>query len=256
VIEQVFKKRAVESGLIPPGIVLQLFGNISALVTMHRTFRAALAGLQSKYDGGAVLAPGEVIRECLAGIKKTEYAQFVSNLDMAREAYMSLSPEAAQLIAECEKWEPIAKKRWKLTDFIMQPFQRMIRYPLLLRAVLKYTPAPDTDEKAAIEDAITGSEELLGFVPSVVTSFLQDVWWSSVLCDTAHAPFGARSRPPHIRYLNKVKAEMEVRQQLQKIASSTTYSAEITGPETVWLLKMSVCSDHRHHFQVKPPSAY
>lgn len=139
-----------------------MFGNISALVTMHRSFRSSLEEMQKRYAGVAVQSPGPVVRDCLARLEKTEYAQFVSNQDMAREAYNDLDAEGKQLIAECERWEPIAKSRWKLTDFIMQPFQRVVRYPLLLRAILKYTPSSDAAERQAIETAISGSEELLG----------------------------------------------------------------------------------------------
>eukprot|EP00038_Savillea_parva_P004790 m.142202 g.142202 ORF g.142202 m.142202 type:complete len:1139 (+) comp11580_c0_seq2:162-3578(+) len=201
IIEQVFKRRVSESGIVAPRVALQLFGNISALVTMHRQFRTALEQLQHDCDRGALVSPGRVLRDCLAVLEKTEYAQFVSNQDMARVAYNELDEDGAKLVAECEQWEPIAKNRWKLTDFICQPFQRVVRYPLLLRAVLKYTPPSATEEREAIESAITGSEDLLDF-------------------------------------LNQVKAEVEVRRRLQKMAASTTYSADITGPETDWLLKM------------------
>ena len=123
--------------------VYQLFGNITQLLPFHKAFSEKLKALQAQHAGKAIPGIGAVIKEGLLGIRSSAYAMFTSNQKAALEMYHDLdeNPEYIRLkntVEYCEG-DPICN-RLTFADYLAKPLQRLTKYPLLIRELLKNQP--------------------------------------------------------------------------------------------------------------------
>lgn len=205
IIEQVYLRALMTSKALSRELLLVLFGNISDLVKMHKIFCDALVALQNASTSVGVHSAGAVIFQELARLDSTKYAQWVSNQTAAHNAYKGLEPESSERNAldVCEAHPTNAKDRYRYTDFIAKPLQRVMKYPLLLKDILKRLP-----------DSTEWDDERR---------------WLKQASETATS---------RLHYLNKVKKEGETRSRLKCIADKTECSSDISMLESDWLSKV------------------
>lgn len=166
IINNHFRYHALQRGAITANQDYQLFGNISQFLPLHRAFAHKARELQEQYAGTAIPGIGELARNYLQSIDSHVYALFCSNQNIALNYYRELEscPEYERLFHSIQKCEQNAIcERLSYADFLAKPLQRLTKYPLLLKAILKNHPENMPEDRKALEEAITAAEGILSF---------------------------------------------------------------------------------------------
>eukprot|EP00049_Salpingoeca_infusionum_P012546 m.229362 g.229362 ORF g.229362 m.229362 type:complete len:1111 (+) comp15207_c1_seq2:310-3642(+) len=163
--QQLFRRNLVESNSIDPTDILTLFSNLDAIVTTNFPLATTLAQRQREFTGKCVPKVGDILLPGLQTLDRPAYAQFCSNNFKALKLYdklMEENEEFAACVRVIENHPDVDRLRYK--DFLVKPFHRLTKYPLLIKGILKYTPDSKKDEKAALQQCQTIAQELLAYV--------------------------------------------------------------------------------------------
>eukprot|EP00056_Hartaetosiga_gracilis_P004588 m.76390 g.76390 ORF g.76390 m.76390 type:complete len:651 (+) comp11879_c0_seq1:936-2888(+) len=129
-----------------------IFSNIHELLDAHVPFLEELEGVMQKQHGRVVGVP------FLNHMNHFRcYGHFCTQIPEATEKLNELSGKSAAKILDEAKRE--SKQRFALKDLLNVPMQRVLKYPLLIKSILKHTPDSHPD-KVKLEKALEGVQQL------------------------------------------------------------------------------------------------
>eukprot|EP01094_Clydonella_sp_ATCC50884_P002368 TRINITY_DN11815_c0_g1_i1.p1 TRINITY_DN11815_c0_g1~~TRINITY_DN11815_c0_g1_i1.p1 ORF type:complete len:468 (+),score=237.75 TRINITY_DN11815_c0_g1_i1:120-1406(+) len=137
-------------GLVEAYEINSLFKNIEQLYEVNVVLLEKLTAEVMKPDAEQMI--GSVFLEMMEELRK--YNSYSANNQAGVETLdklMATNPQFAAMCAEAKR-QPESRKL-DLGGFITKPFQRICRYPLLLREIRELTPN-DWDDYAALEEAL------------------------------------------------------------------------------------------------------
>ncbi|KAF9576365.1 RHO1 GDP-GTP exchange protein 2, partial [Lunasporangiospora selenospora] len=138
-------------------LIEDVFLNFKGILALNKRLLEDLRARQEQQP--LVESIGDILLAHITGFEQ-EYANYIPQIALAEYAYKkeeAQNPRFAQFLKECTR-HPEAR-RLNLRHFIGQPYQRIPRYPLLLREVVKRTDESVPD-RAAVEEVIRVCSEL------------------------------------------------------------------------------------------------
>jgi RhoGEF domain/PX domain len=146
---------------VPPATVQQIFSNIVAIDQYHQTLRAELGERFEVWSRTQKI--GDVFVRMSPYLKL--YMFYTNNYDQAMLALSAAKKKSSQMekFIVAQREHPLCVDRLRLETLIIAPVQRIPRYILLLRDVLKVTEPehPDYDDlRKAIADIQAIASEL------------------------------------------------------------------------------------------------
>ncbi|KAL3115452.1 hypothetical protein niasHT_020125 [Heterodera trifolii] len=170
VLYKVFYRPMVLQRVASPHLVKLLFGNLDELLKVHSEMCQKMKRL--RLQNGLYGELGSVVEELFCGPcgdkLRATVALFCQNqqhaLDALRHRYNRAKDDPFSLfLAEAEN-NPLCRKL-QLKDMIPAEMQRLVKYPLLLETVAKYTPEP-SDELQRLLSGIQGAKNIVSEVNS------------------------------------------------------------------------------------------
>ncbi|KAL3104852.1 hypothetical protein niasHT_020418 [Heterodera trifolii] len=170
VLYKVFYRPMVLQRVASPHLVKLLFGNLDELLKVHAEMCQKMKRL--RLQNGLYGELGSVVEELFCGPCGDKFratvALFCQNqqhaLDALRHRYNRAKDDPFSLfLAEAEN-NPLCRKL-QLKDMIPAEMQRLVKYPLLLETVAKYTPEP-SDELQRLLSGIQGAKNIVSEVNS------------------------------------------------------------------------------------------
>uniref|UniRef100_A0A8C2BLL6 Pleckstrin homology domain containing, family G (with RhoGef domain) member 5a n=1 Tax=Cyprinus carpio TaxID=7962 RepID=A0A8C2BLL6_CYPCA len=139
-----------ESGLLSEVEPVRLFSNIQDIVQLHTSLWAEvmLPALEKARQKRSVINPTELHQGFSTfGFRFKPYIRYCMEEEACME-YMRTLLKDNELFRIYVTWAETHKQcnRLKLTDMLVKPHQRLTKYPLLLKSVLKKTDDPPTRE--------------------------------------------------------------------------------------------------------------
>ncbi|ROL46012.1 Pleckstrin homology domain-containing family G member 5 [Anabarilius grahami] len=139
-----------ESGLLTEVEPVRLFSNIQDIVQLHTSLwsEVMLPALEKARQNRTVLNPTELHQGFSTfGFRFKPYIHYCMEEEGCME-YMRTLLKDNELFRIYVTWAETHKQcnRLKLTDMLVKPHQRLTKYPLLLKSVLKKTDDPPTRE--------------------------------------------------------------------------------------------------------------
>ncbi|XP_016393314.1 pleckstrin homology domain-containing family G member 5-like isoform X2 [Sinocyclocheilus rhinocerous] len=139
-----------ESGLLSEVEPVRLFSNIQDIVQLHTSLWAEvmLPALEKARQKRSVINPTELHQGFSTfGFRFKPYIHYYMEEEACME-YMRTLLKDNELFRIYVTWAETHKQcnRLKLTDMLVKPHQRLTKYPLLLKSVLKKTDDPPTRE--------------------------------------------------------------------------------------------------------------
>uniref|UniRef100_A0A671RIE1 Pleckstrin homology domain-containing family G member 5-like n=1 Tax=Sinocyclocheilus anshuiensis TaxID=1608454 RepID=A0A671RIE1_9TELE len=139
-----------ESGLLSEVEPVRLFSNIQDIVQLHTSLWAEvmLPALEKARQKRSVINPTELHQGFSTfGFRFKPYIHYCMEEEACME-YMRTLLKDNELFRIYVTWAETHKQcnRLKLTDMLVKPHQRLTKYPLLLKSVLKKTDDPPTRE--------------------------------------------------------------------------------------------------------------
>ncbi|KAF9006046.1 RhoGEF Rgf2 [Cyathus striatus] len=160
--------RLKDTDIIPEGrrtdFLAQVFWNLHDLIAVNTRLRDALLKRQKQY--AVVERIGDIILEAIPHFSPfLSYAshQLYGKYEFEKEK--SSNPAFSQFVDATERLPE--SRKLELNAYLTKPTSRLARYPLLLKAVLKYTP-DDSPDNTALPQAISLIETLLQKVDSEI----------------------------------------------------------------------------------------
>ncbi|EGD78927.1 hypothetical protein PTSG_11799 [Salpingoeca rosetta] len=134
-----------------------IFGNVHELLDAHNALLADLNALMQKSTGRIV---SSVFLEHMPRLRC--YGSFCCQIPeaVAKLADLENKQAATKLIAEAKRQ---SRQRFGLKDLLNVPMQRILKYPLLIKELIKHTPDSHPD-KARLQDALRQVEELAKYI--------------------------------------------------------------------------------------------
>ncbi|XP_073258737.1 intersectin-1-like [Porites lutea] len=155
---EVFYNPLAESGLLTEQELVTVFINWKELIWCNMRLLKAFLIRKKMSTSVAITSIGDILCEMLPHL--TPYVRFCSCQLKACQLLQNkteTNPEFKQLEKKC-----IADPRAKglpLSSYLLKPLQRICKYPLLIREILKYTPENHFD-RVNLETALEKAEEL------------------------------------------------------------------------------------------------
>ncbi|KAI1897120.1 hypothetical protein AGOR_G00079850 [Albula goreensis] len=161
-----------DSGLLGEVEPARLFGNIQDLVRLHTALWAQvmLPALEKARQNQTLLNPTDLhLGFKTIGSRFKPYIRYCMEEEACLEYMRSLLRDN-ELFRSYVTWAEAHKQcnRLKLADMLVKPHQRLTKYPLLLKSILK-----KTDEPAAREAVCSMVAEVEGFINSVDSQMRQ-----------------------------------------------------------------------------------
>eukprot|EP00794_Sanderia_malayensis_P011167 gene11167-12340_t len=151
VLEKVFLKPMKRKQIMPLENIQQIFPNLEELIEIHTSLLADM-NARCAEQGKVIRSIADVMLRRFDGTPgekaKVTTAQFHHDQKMASEmlkSRMKKDPKLAAFMARQE--ESRHCRRLKFNDIMATTHQRLTKYPLLLREILKHTPAPLPEHK-------------------------------------------------------------------------------------------------------------
>ncbi|XP_028286478.1 neuroepithelial cell-transforming gene 1 protein-like [Parambassis ranga] len=133
-----------------------IFGDLDAYIPLHEDLLMKLA--QATGPDGTVAQIGQIVTDWLPGLNA--YKNYCSN-QLAAKALLDQKKQDRRVqdfLQRCLE-SPFSRKL-DLWSFLDIPRSRLVKYPLLLREILRHTP-PDHPDVTSLEKAITIIQEIL-----------------------------------------------------------------------------------------------
>jgi len=173
VLDRVFRRPLLESGLVPREVVERLFPNIEEVLAVHSGYSSAMRNMeQSGFPIGSV---GDLLANMFLGSFGdkliTAGAEFTKNQKFTIEELKRIrqrDPRVEQKLVELEA-NP-ACRRLQLQSMLPMEHQRLVKYPLLLEQICKYCNEEDTEdgEIKLIKEATARTKEILDSIDKQV----------------------------------------------------------------------------------------
>eukprot|EP00048_Salpingoeca_helianthica_P004952 m.82548 g.82548 ORF g.82548 m.82548 type:complete len:1388 (-) comp13411_c1_seq2:448-4611(-) len=168
IIEEFFRKPLVDESLLRPEELHTIFNNLTEITKMNTAFCQTLVQVVKETDAMA-LSFGPVFLEAFSKLNAYAYADFCANQTNAIAFYRErrrVDPNFNARMATSESHP--ACERLTLVEFLVKPLQRLTKYPLLLKDILKNTDKADKAETDALAQALTSAEAVLRHVQEAV----------------------------------------------------------------------------------------
>uniref|UniRef100_A0A3B3ZQQ6 DH domain-containing protein n=1 Tax=Periophthalmus magnuspinnatus TaxID=409849 RepID=A0A3B3ZQQ6_9GOBI len=133
-----------------------IFGDLDAYIPLHQALLMKLT--EGTGPDGTVAQIGQIVIEWLPGLNA--YKGYCSN-QLAAKALLDMKKQDKRVqdfLQRCLE-SPFSRKL-DLWSFLDIPRSRLVKYPLLLREILRHTP-PDHPDVASLERAITIIQDIL-----------------------------------------------------------------------------------------------
>eukprot|EP00730_Choanoeca_flexa_P005037 TRINITY_DN11866_c1_g11_i1.p1 TRINITY_DN11866_c1_g11~~TRINITY_DN11866_c1_g11_i1.p1 ORF type:complete len:1120 (+),score=308.76 TRINITY_DN11866_c1_g11_i1:214-3573(+) len=167
IMQQVFRRTLVEEKFLSPNQIYDLFCNVDDLISCNSTLAHALDARQQETAGRPVERIGDVFKSMFSLVKLEAYAKFCANQKNAAQVYDRLLESNIHFnstMARCESSPYIS--RLSLKDFLVKPFQRLTKYPLLLKNIVSNTT--DERELADLQDCMKQTDQALKHVEEAI----------------------------------------------------------------------------------------
>eukprot|EP00043_Microstomoeca_roanoka_P009973 m.95012 g.95012 ORF g.95012 m.95012 type:complete len:787 (+) comp14747_c2_seq1:104-2464(+) len=134
-----------------------IFSNVHELLDAHIALLADLDKVMSKSTGRII---SSIFFEHMPRLRC--YGPFCCQIPeaVAKLDELCTKPHAARLMDEAKRE---SKQRFGLKDLLNVPMQRILKYPLLLKEIVKHTPATHPD-KNQLKEALSTVEELAKYI--------------------------------------------------------------------------------------------
>ncbi|XP_045103346.1 intersectin-2-like isoform X19 [Portunus trituberculatus] len=166
-VEEVFIRTMRSSGIVNEKELDSLFVNWDELILANSYFNKALKVRCMNSSGGVITMIGDVLCQQISQLKP--YLRFCS-LQLHGATLLGEKCRAggpwADLVRQCQE-HPLIQGH-TLTSFLLKPMQRITRYPLLIKQLLKYTPEGHPDCYNT-QEALSASETLCAQVNEAVS---------------------------------------------------------------------------------------
>ncbi|EDV27100.1 uncharacterized protein TRIADDRAFT_54719 [Trichoplax adhaerens] len=167
VLRKLFYKPFIRSRLFDMNFIYELFPNLLDLIKIHKSIIAAMEKRQAESE--IVESIGDVIINKFSGKPgyelKEAYVVCYSNQSLTLAIFKEKLKDSKieKFIRECES-HPLCKHT-SFQDLISSGCRRLMRYPLLLDQIAKYTQVDDPDFEGVVK-ALGCSKEVSMFVNS------------------------------------------------------------------------------------------
>ncbi|XP_065583401.1 intersectin-1-like isoform X3 [Artemia franciscana] len=155
---EVFEKPIAESRVITEEEVLDIFANWEDLIGSSNKLLRALQLREKNSQNGIVLMVGDILCESLPNM--SPYIRYCSR-QLGAAAFIQNKVENSytfrDLLKRCQQHPK--SKGLPLSAFLLQPVQRITKYPLIIKQILKHTPITHPDRQN-LEEALAKAELL------------------------------------------------------------------------------------------------
>ncbi|KAJ1673577.1 hypothetical protein EV182_004965, partial [Spiromyces aspiralis] len=143
VIVDTFMRPLRELRVIPAGDIDLVFNNIPEILQLHQRINRAMLERQ-KVQYPVIKDISDVLMPWVDSLRV--YTKYICNQDRALRRVEALKKSSERfLVFYKERLERPECRGMPIDTFLLMPFQRLLKYPLLIRTLLKFTP-PDTPE--------------------------------------------------------------------------------------------------------------
>eukprot|EP00092_Neocalanus_flemingeri_P029208 GFUD01031705.1.p1 GENE.GFUD01031705.1~~GFUD01031705.1.p1 ORF type:complete len:1324 (-),score=443.62 GFUD01031705.1:1464-5210(-) len=173
VLDRVFRRPLLESGLMPREVVDRLFPNIEEVLNVHSSYNNAMRNLAK--GGFPIGNVGELLGDMFLGSYGDRLisvgAEFTKNQKFTIEELKRIrqrDSKVEQKLAELET-NP-ACRRLQLQSILSVEHTRLVKYPLLLEQITKYCPVEEADngELDLVKEATARTKEILDSIDQQV----------------------------------------------------------------------------------------
>ncbi|KAF9974865.1 RHO1 GDP-GTP exchange protein 2 [Actinomortierella ambigua] len=160
-LDEIFINPLRAGGIVDPSkvesLIEDVFMNYQEIRRLNKNLLAALRERQAEQP--LVEAIGDVLLPHIMGFEKAymEYVPRIALSEFAHKKEEASNPKFAKFLQECSR-HPEAR-RLGLHHFVGQPYQRIPRYPLLLKEVIKRTDE-SVGDRAVLQEVIRVCTEL------------------------------------------------------------------------------------------------
>jgi len=192
--------------------ITTLFSNTEELVTVSQTFHDKMA--ERKTANAFIEEIGDIIAECSESLKA--YSTYCSNYPIAMQMVHALQ-SVPEIKEQVQSWMGAPECRGlSLESFLIKPIQRICKYPLLLKELLRHTEKSHKDYpnlliaaekidavvKVANEaTALLGERERIASIQNKIESTSPLYLTDKKLFKDANASFQKQNKKPADRYL-------------------------------------------------------
>jgi len=159
-IRKTYADSLIHLNILKPDEEKLVFGYMSALAPIHQQFHANLTRAQCK--DGFWFEIGPAVDKWIKTLQ-TPYVDYCSNLIQAKtflDKKQSEDKSFSDFLQRCLE-SPFSRKL-DLWSYLDVPRSRLVKYPLLLKQVLKYSEDPD--DIKILTDSITKLEQIINMV--------------------------------------------------------------------------------------------
>lgn len=166
-MHEVFIEPLSTMSIMSKNDVINIFGNINKIFWFNLSFFKAMIALISS-DLYSIENIGDLLLEYSAQSTQEGYSngfgvyfEYCSSQDSASSILQNLRAKNAQLSGFLKSacFNPKCKNL-DLSSYLLEPMQRITRYPLLIRQILKFTPK-NSQEYSKVAKALRSMEDLL-----------------------------------------------------------------------------------------------
>ncbi|XP_067408296.1 rho guanine nucleotide exchange factor 3-like isoform X1 [Emydura macquarii macquarii] len=145
--------------ILPAGELREIFGTLDSLVPLHEDLLGRLLGLRQ--EDGTVPELGPSLLDWLPGLQAYESYCCHQVWAKARLDSCKQEPAVGNFLRLCQ--ESAFSRKLELWSFLDLPRSRLVKYPLLLREVLRQTP-PEHPDRTPLQRAVALCQELVGLI--------------------------------------------------------------------------------------------
>ncbi|RKO88428.1 Dbl homology domain-containing protein, partial [Blyttiomyces helicus] len=154
ILMEVYRVPAMETGALSPHEVKILFANLDVVI---QTSREVLDVLLAATQGEDTWV-GEAFNQMMRRIETT-YCDYCKNNEAAMTLLAALAspdcpPETKKFLQECQSRLQGRTGAWDLGSLVIKPVQRVLKYPLLIKQLLKETVPTHPDHVELVRASV------------------------------------------------------------------------------------------------------
>ena len=147
-LERVFRRPLLESGLMPKVLVERLFPNLDDVIQIHSSYNNAMRNLSK--GGFPIKEIGELLSDMFLGSFGDSLikvgAEFTKNQESTIQELKRIRQKDSQIELKLQELEMDPDcRRLQLHDMLAWEHQRLVKYPLLLEQITKYSEDHDSE---------------------------------------------------------------------------------------------------------------
>ncbi|XP_039366951.1 rho guanine nucleotide exchange factor 3-like isoform X3 [Mauremys reevesii] len=145
--------------ILPEAELREIFGTLDSLAPLHQDLLGRLMGLRQ--EDGTVPELGPTLLDWLPRLRAYESYCCHQVWAKARLDRRKREPAVGEFLRLCQ--ESAFSRKLELWSFLDLPRSRLVKYPLLLREVLRQTP-PEHPDHGALQRAVALAQDLVGLI--------------------------------------------------------------------------------------------